>query len=340
MSSQPLVSVVTPFYNTADYLAECIESVLSQTYSNFEYLLVDNRSTDGSGAIAASYAAKDGRVRLIQNTDFVGQVANYNGAARHVSRDARYVKFVLADDVIFPECLERMVAVAEANPTASIVSSYYLHGTTVRGSGVEWPRQCIPGTTANRMHLLQGHFLYGSPTTLMYRADVVKNRDPFFSESSLHEDTELCHEVMSKNDLGFVHQVLSFTRVGNGGVLSKVETYHWQTLDFYITLRKYGPCSLSRTELAERLRGVRGEYLQLLGESALLGREPAFWHYHQKGLATIGEELPSPVTLTPHVIRAFLKTLIRPSWFFAERSRLRKSVKAERQNGSRPSSRA
>jgi len=112
MSEKPFVSVVTPFYNTAGYLRECIESVLSQTYTNFEYLLVDNQSTDGSASIAAEYAAKDERVRVIRNPKFVGQVPNYNGALRHVDSTARYVKVVQADDCIFPECLERMIAVA------------------------------------------------------------------------------------------------------------------------------------------------------------------------------------------------------------------------------------
>ena len=63
MSDQPLVSVVTPFYNTADYLRECIESVLAQTYTRFEYILVDNQSTDGSAEIAAEYSKRDSRIR-------------------------------------------------------------------------------------------------------------------------------------------------------------------------------------------------------------------------------------------------------------------------------------
>ena len=84
---QPVVSVVTPFYNVAPYLAECIESVLAQTFVDFEYLLVNNQSTDGSREIAAAHAARDPRIRLIDNQRFVGQVENYNGALAHV--DAR-----------------------------------------------------------------------------------------------------------------------------------------------------------------------------------------------------------------------------------------------------------
>jgi glycosyltransferase involved in cell wall biosynthesis len=322
VSNQPFVSVVTPFYNTADYLGECIESVLSQTHSNFEYLLVDNHSTDGSATIAAEYAAKDRRIRIIRNPNFVGQVANYNGALRHVAPEAAYVKLVQADDCLLPECLERMIAVGVSHPTAAIISSYYLTGAQVCGSGVDWKIECVPGRTASRLHLLEGKFLFGTPTTLMYRGDLVAKRQPFYSESSLHEDTELCHEVMANADLGFVHQVLSFNRVGNSGILTALETFHWQILDFYTTLRKSGPLSLSPEELDNRLRTVRAEYFRLLGESVLLGREPAFWNHHRNGLATVGEKLPSRLTLAPQIARAALKAIVRPAWFLGERARL------------------
>jgi len=323
MKELPLVSVVTPFYNTADYLRECVESVLAQTYSNFEYLLVDNQSTDGSAEIAAEFAARDSRIRVIRNVEFVGQVPNYNGALRHVSPTARYVKMVQADDCIFPECLERMVAVGEAHPSAAIISSYYLSGTAVCGGGVEWPLECVPGKTASRLHLLHGRFLFGTPTTLMYRADLVRSRQPFFSESSLHEDSELCHEVMAHSDLGFVHQVLSFNRVGNSGILTSVESFNWQLLDFYIILRKVGSLSLSQEELTRSTRGVRREYRRLLGESAVFSRSREFWDYHAKGLRTVGEKLPSRVGLAPEVGRAVLKAMVHPRWFLNERARYR-----------------
>lgn len=324
MTNLPLVSVVTPFYNTADFLGECIESVLAQTYTPFEYLLVDNQSTDGSACIAAKYAEKDSRVRLIRNEEFVGQVPNYNGALRHVAADARYVKIVQADDLIFPECLERMVAVGESHPTAAIISSYRLRGGEICGGGIEWPTECISGRAVSRMQLLDGHFVFGSPTTLMYRADLLSEREPFYSESALHEDTELCYEVLGKSDLGFVHQVLSFSRVGNSGNLTALETYFWTLLHSYMTLRKFGPQFLSSEELEKRIRPVRAEYLRILGENTVVGREQPFWNYHRQGLATIGEELPSRWTLAPQIARAALKAVVKPRWLSRERARLKR----------------
>src|ERR1044071_7298806 len=111
--SQPLVSVVTPVYNNAAHFEECIESVLAQTYRNWEYTIVDNCSTDGSGEIARRYAARDSRIRVVRNDQFLRVMANHNRALRAISPDSKYCKMVFADDWIFPECLERMVAVAE-----------------------------------------------------------------------------------------------------------------------------------------------------------------------------------------------------------------------------------
>jgi glycosyltransferase involved in cell wall biosynthesis len=334
MTDLPLVSVVTPFHNTADFLRDCIESVLAQTYPRFEYLLVDNQSTDGSAAIAAEYAHTDSRIRLIRNAKFVAQVPNYNGALLHVTPNARYVKVVQADDWIFPECLERMVAVGESHPTAAIISSYRLRGGEVCGTGIEWPTEFISGRCASRLQLLGGRYLFGSPTTLLYRSHLLAKRKPFYSETSLHDDSDLCYEVLADADLGFVHQVLSFTRVGNSGTLTAIQSYSWTLLESYMTLRKFGPQFLSEAELASRIRPVRAQYMRILGESRLLGREPEFWRYHRRGLATVGEELPSRWALTPQIARAAVKSVAKPWWLWGERARL----KQIRHGGGRSSS--
>jgi glycosyltransferase involved in cell wall biosynthesis len=80
--SEPLVSIVTPVYNTDKYLAECIESVLAQTYKNWDYLIVNNRSTDKSLEIAESYARKEPRIRIHTMSEFLSLMKNWNHAMR------------------------------------------------------------------------------------------------------------------------------------------------------------------------------------------------------------------------------------------------------------------
>src|SRR4051812_6493444 len=162
MSSEPFVSVVTPFYNTAPYLAECIESVLGQTHANFEYVLVNNQSTDGSREIAASYAARDPRIRLLDTTEFYGQIEKFNRALRAIAPTAAYVKMALADDIIFPRCLEEMVALGERLPSAAVISAYRMWGDSLDRAGVPRGQEKVPGLMACRTMLVDRLPLTGS----------------------------------------------------------------------------------------------------------------------------------------------------------------------------------
>src|SRR6266511_2705323 len=109
LQEQPLVSVVTPVYNGEKYLIECIESVLAQTYRNWEYIIVNNCSTDRSFDIAQSYAQRDARIRIHNNREFVAVIQNHNIAFRQISPQSRFCKIVHADDWLFPECIRPMV---------------------------------------------------------------------------------------------------------------------------------------------------------------------------------------------------------------------------------------
>src|ERR1043166_1469914 len=96
--SHPLVDVVTPVYNGKKYLAECIESVLAQTYQNWEYIIVDNCSKDGTLEVARRYEQRDKRIRVIHNETLLPQAKNFNFTVQQISADSEYCKFVQGDD--------------------------------------------------------------------------------------------------------------------------------------------------------------------------------------------------------------------------------------------------
>lgn len=292
--NQPLVSVVTPFYNTADYLGECIESVLAQSYQTWDYCLVNNCSDDGSADIARRYAAQDERIRVVDNTEFLTQVQNYNEALRQISPESRYTKIVQADDWMFPECLERMVPVAEENPSVGIVGAYRLYGRAVFNSGLPYSTTVMDGKEACRFMLSRSEQIFGSPTSILFRSDIIRSRDPFYSETSLFEDTEACYEVLQDWDFGFVHQVLTFERVENDNESISAEARGhdpgWD-LDKLITMKNFGRAVFSEEEFANEMARVEDEYFRFLADNLLTGRGKEFWNYHRAGLATIGLDL-------------------------------------------------
>jgi glycosyltransferase involved in cell wall biosynthesis len=285
------VSVITPFYNTEAYLAEAIESVLAQTYQDFEYLLVNNRSTDRSLEIAEEYARRDPRIRIVTNTDFLEQDMNFSEGFRLMSPESRYAKMVLADDWIFPRCLEQMVAVAEAHPTVGIVSSYSLKGVTLLGHGLPYPSQFLPGRTAARTQLLENLFFFGSPTTVMFRSEVVRKVFPFYDPAVPHADTEAGYRTLKEWDFGFVHQVLSFIRTENESRMKSVRDYFPEMLDKYIVVVKFGRDFLEADEYPAVYQRIRKLYFRQLAAAALRGPNPGLWKYHREGLATIGYDL-------------------------------------------------
>ncbi len=290
MTAPSLVSVVIPFYNTAAYLAEAVESVLAQSYTAFELVLVNNRSTDGSDAIAARYAG-DARVRLVHNQQFLSQVQNYNHALRQISPDSRYCKMVQADDSIMPRCLEEMVALAEANPSVGVVSSYRLWGSQVMPSFIPELRTVMSGHAAARMVLAEDVSLLGTPTALLLRAELVRGRVPFYAEGRFFEDVDAILEVLAGCDFGFVPQILTFQRPDLRSTWGRMRTYYPSELARLLQLHMYGPLHLTPAEQARALDAQERHYRRLLALAWMRRREPAFWEYHRKGLALIGRDV-------------------------------------------------
>lgn len=288
---QPLVSVVTPVYNTEKYLAECIESVLAQSYDNWEYIIINNCSTDRSLEIAQHYAAQDNRITIYNNAQFLTQMQNWNHAMRQISPDSRYCKVVHADDWLFPECIAQMVALAEQHPSVGIVGAYRLDEIEVNLDGLPYPSGCIAGRDICRLALLEGNYLFGSPTSILLRADLVRRRDPFYEESDTHADTSVCFELLREANFGFVHQVLTFTRRHNESVTSLISRFRTTRISRLSILKKYGPVYLSPTEYQQSLKEHIDSYYYFLARNVFEFQSKDFWAYHKRELAKLDIEL-------------------------------------------------
>jgi glycosyltransferase involved in cell wall biosynthesis len=287
----PLVSVLVPVYNCEAYLRECLGSILRQTYDNWECIVVDNCSTDRTLSIAEEFAALDRRFAVARNSEFVNAIRNHNRAFAQMSPESGYCKLVQADDWIYPECLERMVALGEDNPRVGLIGAYGLFGdSNVAWSGVPYQTTVLSGRDAGRRWLLDGQYIFGSPTATMIRAAIVRGRTPFWDEADVHTDTEACIQLLEEWDFGFIHQVLTFTRVREGmtSVSNRMNSYLPSAL---ACLVRHGSFYLSHEELDARIRSHLRNYYAFLARSVFRRQEREFWQLHRMRLEECGYAL-------------------------------------------------
>lgn len=128
----PSVSIGLPVFNGEKYIAETLDSILTQSFRDFELIICDNASTDGTGAICQRYAEGDPRVRYHRQPRNLGACANYD-MTFHMSR-APYFKWHAHDDLLAPEYLERLVKVLDEDPTCILAHSRTLR---INGQGAQ-----------------------------------------------------------------------------------------------------------------------------------------------------------------------------------------------------------
>lgn len=120
----PEISIVMPVYNTELYVAKAIESVLGQTFQDFEFVIIDNGSTDGSSQIIRKYAQQDSRIRVIRNEKNVFIADARNQALEGLVGE--YLYLIDSDDWILPRMLETMYRRAKAFNAQYVVSGYFM----------------------------------------------------------------------------------------------------------------------------------------------------------------------------------------------------------------------
>ncbi len=123
VSASPLVSVIMPAYNAERFIRAAIESILTQTYSNFEFLIIDDCSTDSTSEIIADAAARDIRIRVLRNDKNLG-VSNSTNRGFSLAAGT-YIARIDADDLALPERLERQIAFLESNPDYVLAAGGY-----------------------------------------------------------------------------------------------------------------------------------------------------------------------------------------------------------------------
>lgn len=167
----PAVSVLMTAYNRAAYIDAAIGSVLTQTFGDFELIVVDDGSSDDTVARAQAWAAMDQRVRVVVNSRNRGDYANRNHAASFAR--GHYVKYHDSDDVMYPHCLETMVKALESAPEAGFALT-----RSQAWQGGPCPMLLTPRMSYQREFLGSGMFR-GGPACALFRAHVLRDLGGF-----------------------------------------------------------------------------------------------------------------------------------------------------------------
>lgn len=193
---KPLVSIVMPVYNVEKYLRETIDSIVNQTYKNYELICVDDGSTDASIDILQEYAERDKRISIIRQKNQYAGVARNNGMA---SANGKYIMFLDSDDVFERDMLTYLVRKAEKNSTDIIFFGFYhfsddIHHRSLMGIPYFDNKVCSPNKHQEDLFRIA----QGVPWNKFYNRDFVvstglkfqalqSNNDVFFSKMIVPE---------------------------------------------------------------------------------------------------------------------------------------------------------
>lgn len=189
-TSNPLISVVIPVYNVEQFLCECVDSVLSQTFEDYEIILVDDGATDSSGKLCDEYAQKDSRIKVIHREN--GGLS----AARNTGLDeacGKYIYFLDSDDWIRKDTLELLVASAQSDNSDVVFFDAFVFFTDCEEDPnvYKYERSKKYATARGQqmlIELLKTDEYRTAVPLMMFRTDYLKSNGLRFQEGILHED--------------------------------------------------------------------------------------------------------------------------------------------------------
>lgn len=185
--SKPTVSVIMPTYNREELLPRAIDSVLSQTYKDFEFIIIDDGSTDNTLQLLKKYADKDNRIRVFRNDKNRG-IAFSRERGLEVAR-GKYIAIMDSDDISLPNRLEKQTAYLDAHPDIAVVIGQTKNVST----GNIWWRPTDPEEIIFGMHFDN---TIGNPQTMIRRAFLVQNNIHYKMNYMAAEDYDFFKQII------------------------------------------------------------------------------------------------------------------------------------------------
>lgn len=269
--TRPTVSVLITAYNRAPYITASIESVLAQSFGDFEALIVDDRSTDGTLDIAKQFERLDSRVRVVVNDRNLGQFGNRNRAASLAT--APFLKFHDSDDLMYPHCLAVMVPPLDAHPSAGFGLS-----NSRAWPGGPVPMLLTPRQSYQREFLGFGLFMCG-PACALFRTAAFRELGGF-EDFGTPSDTIFWMRACARypvlllpGDLFYYreHPGQAFQEPGVARRYASVPAHAWRVLSS-------PDCPLDDADRVVARRNVAFSTAKTVWQAARRGDLPLAWH--------------------------------------------------------------
>ena len=191
-NNNPLISIIVPVYKVEQYLERCIESVLRQTFRDFELILVDDGSPDCCGSICERYAAQDARIRVIHQEN-QGQAAARNHAVQQAN--GAYIVFVDSDDYVEPDCLEYLMMLKNEYEADMTIGgfTYLYEGKQSKSRSAEEKEEVLGACQALiRMNYTKG--FGATPWAKLYKKELIVKHP--FPEGQIYEDLATLYKIV------------------------------------------------------------------------------------------------------------------------------------------------
>ena len=222
--TQPQITVALPVYNGEQYIAVAIESVLSQTFSDFELLILDNCSTDNTLNVIKTF--DDPRIRLIVNTKNLGMIGNWNLAVSLAT--GNYIKILSHDDLLAPNCLAQQINgfLTHQDQNIGIVTCKKRiineTGVTVMpGFGIFGLTRVINGQRAIKKTIRAGRNIIGEPSVVLLDTALLRASGNF-EQPQFTPDIKMWFKMLKTSNLLFLNKNLASYRISSTSTSTSV----------------------------------------------------------------------------------------------------------------------
>jgi glycosyltransferase involved in cell wall biosynthesis len=249
----PKVSIVIPAYNNVQYIAETLDSVLNQTYEDYEVVIADHSSVDGTMEVIERYRSHP-KLRILSPTPVGGGAqANWN----RVSSEAKgtYLKLVCGDDVIVPTAIAEQVAAFEAHPTAVLVASQRnlvdSNGDVfIKSRGLQGISGVVDGAKAVRATVVAGSNIFGEPACVMFRRELLEKEGGWDNSNPYLIDEATYARICFHGDVVAIRKSLATFRISaSQWSVRLAKQQSDQAIAFHKEIARNHPGVLSRLDL-------------------------------------------------------------------------------------------